>query len=323
MSRPDFRQRSWKGTDRSHSGATSHLCPVLPRFPGKRKKQRHHCMRNSGGASRRRPKRRGGVGAGTERRKQRETAQWIGRAIRPPPPQRGQTPRAGLPTTEQSGEPGGKARAKGPMPRGEGVPQPDNRAEPRTHALPPGDLKQRRPQGRRHHSGLPSTSRNRRAGNKAPAKYGAAGAYRRNQAPKAKVMTAWAAPSGLAALRAHSFAVAPAQSGGTFCTPNNLPVVPVSDAVMEPVSQRPSPARPTRAGDLAPQSAGGPPAEGLWPGPTTPWGYWAAEWDTGSEQVWTSAPQEGEALFYLILGHYSVRPWMTYVPNHRLQENQG
>lgn len=201
----------------------------------------------------------GGVGAGTERRKQQETAQRSGRAKRPPPPARGETPRAGPPTTEQSGEPGGKARAKGPKPRGEGAPQPDNRAEPRTHALPPGDLKQRRPQGRRHQSGLPSTSRNRRAGNKAPAKYGAAGASRQNQAPKAKELTAWAAPSGLAALRAQRpFGPMRQRSTGTADSFQGAPWAALLAAVLERMSpwanSRPGTAErrwPTSRGPLA------------------------------------------------------------------------
>ena len=128
----------------------------------------------SGGSSRRRHR---GAGGRNDHPPQREAK----------PPGRGYRPQS------RAANQGEGQRSE---PEGEAAQQPDNRAEPRTHALPPGDLKQRRPQGRRHHSGLPSTSRNRRAGNKAPAKYGAAGASRQNQAPKAKELTTRAAPSG-------------------------------------------------------------------------------------------------------------------------------
>lgn len=120
----------------------------------------------------------------------------------------------------------GAGQGQGPEAGGEGAPQPDNRAEPRTHALPPGDLKQRRPKGRRHHSGLPSTKRNRRAGNKAPAKYGAAGASRRIQAPKAKEAArlgsterGFSAPSSAKAVCAY----APAQTDRNLLHCRGLP----------------------------------------------------------------------------------------------------
>lgn len=172
MSRPDFRQRSWEGTESSHTGVMHHPCPVLPSFPGKRKKLRHLCRRISGGAAAARR-------AGGRRKKPREqgaqTAQGGNEGAVTDGPPRAQTPRAGPPTTEPrrhgnegtnrnegtrgTGRPADEAGTQGPT-RGRSASRGPTAP---TDTLRPGGLKRGRPQGGRprprptrpgHHSGL-------------------------------------------------------------------------------------------------------------------------------------------------------------------------
>lgn len=213
--------------------ATRRLCPVLTRFPGKRQKLRHLCMRSSGGAAAA-SRSAGGEGAGTERRRQPEAAAGNRRAKRPPPQREAKTPRAGPPTTEQSGEPGGQARASGPKPGGTGHSSRTTEPSREPTRSRPGDLKRdglcparRRPQGRRTtavcraraETGAPETRPRRSMGPP-----GRPGRTRHRERRKARHRTRHRAGITAASRAKAAWAYAPAQSDRNKSSFRRLPV---------------------------------------------------------------------------------------------------
>jgi hypothetical protein len=155
MSRANFRQRSWKGTERRNSGATSHLCPVLPHSLGVSEKLRHPGRDQR----RRKPPQKGRSEGGSAHRKPREqgsqTAHRTDKGVEAMTPYGSPGPRGRTTDHRAEGRTRGRARAKGPMPRGMGRPRNDHRAEARTTRSGP------REQPRRG-AGLPARSAQKR-----------------------------------------------------------------------------------------------------------------------------------------------------------------